>query len=119
MDEDILESGFDLFADRAQLTDRLRQVDLVISGEGSIDASSLMGKGVGEVARRAREVGLPCVGFAGVLADHEALRKVFTEVWALAPEFVPTERALREPAASLEALAEKAASQWPAAPMVP
>jgi len=43
-----LEPGFDLFARLARLDQRLRSADLVITGEGCIDPSTLMGKGVGQ-----------------------------------------------------------------------
>src|SRR5690242_1517867 len=43
-----LESGFDIFARCARLRERIRAAQLVITGEGAIDASTLMGKGVGE-----------------------------------------------------------------------
>jgi glycerate kinase len=39
---------------------RLAAADLVISGEGAVDAGSLRGKVVGEVARRAAAAGRPC-----------------------------------------------------------
>ena len=60
--------GFELFANHAALAKRLRRADLVLTGEGAIDRSTVMGKGVGEVARQARQLGIPCVGFAGVTA---------------------------------------------------
>lgn len=40
--------------------ERLAAADLVISGEGAVDATSLRGKVVGEVARRAAATGRPC-----------------------------------------------------------
>jgi glycerate kinase len=39
--------------------DRLERVDAVITGEGQLDAQSLEGKLVGQLARRCREAGLP------------------------------------------------------------
>jgi len=42
-----LESGFELFAKQSELAGKIRAADLVITGEGSIDLSSFMGKGAG------------------------------------------------------------------------
>ncbi len=39
---------------------RLESASLLISGEGRVDPTSLSGKAVGEVARRARRHGVPC-----------------------------------------------------------
>ncbi|WP_024286554.1 glycerate kinase [Cellulomonas sp. KRMCY2] len=43
----------------------LATADLVVTGEGSWDAQSLLGKGPGEVVRRARQAGVPAVVVAG------------------------------------------------------
>jgi glycerate kinase len=44
---------------------RLAAADVVITGEGSFDASSLRGKAPGEVARRAQALGKKVHVFAG------------------------------------------------------
>ena len=50
----------------AKLDQRLRAVDLVITGEGAIDESTLMGKGVGQMARsNVVSANIPCIGLAG------------------------------------------------------
>jgi glycerate 2-kinase len=43
----------------------LAQADLVVTGEGVVDETTLEGKAPGEVARRAREAGVRCVVFGG------------------------------------------------------
>ena len=45
--------------------ERLRQCDLVVTGEGEIDATTSEGKAPAEVARRAAEAGVRCVVFGG------------------------------------------------------
>ena len=60
-----LRPGFDLFAQHAHLQKRLRWADLVITGEGQIDTSTLMGKGVGQIAKCCATLGVPCIGLAG------------------------------------------------------
>jgi glycerate kinase len=51
--------------------------DVVVTGEGRVDATSAAGKAPGEVARRCRAAGVPCVVFGGVvtepLADAETV----------------------------------------------
>jgi glycerate kinase len=101
--------GFDLFARVAGLRRRLRVADLVITGEGAMDRSTLMGKGVGEVARWCRALRVPCLGLAGVSRDRAALGKWFIAVHALRPGFVSERDALRRPARSLARLASHAA----------
>lgn len=67
-----LRSGFDLVADVISLHDDIRRADLVITGEGRLDAASLAGKApIGLVRLCARE-NVPCIGIAGDLALERA-----------------------------------------------
>lgn len=67
--------GFDLVSNWLDLERRLHAADLVITGEGRFDASSLEGKGPGAVARRAIELGRPVHLFAGQVdgVEHPGL----------------------------------------------
>jgi len=62
-----LRPGFELVAEAAGLADAIAEVDLVITGEGSLDASSLGGKTPIGVARLARSAGVECLALAGRL----------------------------------------------------
>src|SRR5207248_921172 len=106
-----LERGFELFADYARLDQRLRLAGLVITGEGAIDESSLMGKGVGEIARRCREVKVGCIGLAGVMRGGPGAGRSFTLVRALA-DCTPVEEAKARPVFWLERLAADVARRW-------
>jgi glycerate kinase len=64
-----LESGFDVVADEVELYDRLEHADLVITGEGFIDAESFEGKVVGGVAAMAADLGIPVLAVAGRCFD--------------------------------------------------
>lgn len=100
-----LEPGFGLFARYANLEQRLANIDLVITGEGAIDDSSMMGKGVGELAAMCKRHNVPCIGIGGMVAAGEFLQKAY----ALTPDFVSQEEALANAAVHLEALAAKIA----------
>jgi glycerate kinase len=107
------ELGFELFARRAKLSQRLRKTDLVITGEGAIDRSTLMGKGVGQIARRCLKLKIPCVGFGGAVGKSAGLKKTFTLVSALT-ELAPVAEAKTNAALWLSRLAERIALDWPA-----
>jgi glycerate kinase len=65
-----LEPGFDVVADAVGLVDRLADVDLVVTGEGKLDASSFEGKTVGGVLEWAADAGVPRVAvIAGQVSD--------------------------------------------------
>jgi glycerate kinase len=65
-----LEPGFDVVAEAAGLEDAL-DVDLVITGEGKVDATSFDGKTVGGVLAWAADVGVPHAAvIAGQITDE-------------------------------------------------
>ena len=105
-----LEPGFALFARHAKLWRCLRTADLVITGEGAIDRSTLMGKGVGQIALTCRKLKTPCLGLAGGVVEPATINPRFTEVRALT-ELTTVERAKAKAAFWLERLAEKAARE--------
>lgn len=106
-----LTPGFDLFASWAGLKDKIQKADLVITAEGSIDASSLMGKGVGGVTQLCAEMQRPCVGLAGITDFVPGRTSHFLQVAAMVPSLFTTEQAFAEPARCLESLAFRTASQ--------
>ena len=64
-----LQSGFDTVADELALFDRLEGADLVVTGEGFLDAESFSGKVVGGVADLAAEAGVPVLAIVGEAYD--------------------------------------------------
>jgi len=62
-----LESGFDFVADILKLENQMRGCDLVITGEGMMDASSLEGKAPVSVALMAKKLGIPCAAIVGAI----------------------------------------------------
>lgn len=96
--------GFELFAKHAGVEAHLRSADLVITGEGALDKSTLMGKGVGKVAARCAQLGVPCIGLAGRVSREVVLSKTFTATYTLL-DFTTLQRAKANPAFWLERLA--------------
>lgn len=105
--------GVDLFARHAQLTQRLHRADLVLTAEGAIDKSTLMGKGVGEIAVLCQKRKIPCIGFAGYVGDVAQVGKRFTQAHGLTPDFTSKENAMSQPERWLTALAKQVAATWP------
>jgi glycerate 2-kinase len=106
------ESGFALFAKEAKLAQRIKSADLVVTGEGSIDRSTLMGKGVGEVANMARDLRVPIIALAGILPNPNQTSSCFTAAYPLTPTLTSAQNALAKPAYWLEQLAAKVAADW-------
>ena len=75
-----LRPGVDLVMEAADFDGRVARADLVITGEGRIDAQTGFGKTALGVARRAAERGVPCIAVGGgvEVAGVEALAAVGT-----------------------------------------
>jgi glycerate kinase len=67
----ILVPGFDVVADALSLAERMDDVDLVVTGEGFLDAQSFAGKAVGGVVELAREADVPVLVVAGDIYANE------------------------------------------------
>jgi glycerate kinase len=85
--------GFDLVADEVDLHDAIADADLVITGEGRLDAQSFSGKVVGGVQQLCAEAGVPVAAIVGI-ADPDVVGRIPT--WSIAERF-GEERSMREP----------------------
>jgi glycerate kinase len=94
--------GFELVAERVGLDEQLAEADLVVTGEGLLDATSFTGKVVGRVLERARTAGIEALVIAGNVAPGSPI-----DALSLVQRYGP-ERALAEPAESLTELVETA-----------
>jgi glycerate kinase len=64
-----LRSGATVVLERLDFRGQVRGADLVVTGEGAVDRSSLEGKAVGEVLRTCEEEGVRCALFGGLVVD--------------------------------------------------
>jgi glycerate kinase len=103
-----LESGFHLFARYAALEKHLRWADVSVTGEGAIDHSTFMGKGVGQIVRRCRKLKIPCIGLAGVVSASQGTAKLFAQTRSLT-QLTTVQQAKAQPARWLERLAQQVA----------
>ncbi|MCQ2445957.1 MAG: glycerate kinase [Clostridia bacterium] len=60
-----LERGIDVVSHTVGLDEAIRSADLVVTGEGSFDGQSMMGKAVGGIASRAKKAGVPLYVLCG------------------------------------------------------
>ena len=103
-----LKNGIDQFLEITGFDKELKNADMVITGEGSIDSQTLQGKGPFGVARKAKEFSLPVIGFAGVVPGvmSESLKKYFDELISINQEFINIDEAIRNTYRNLEKAAK-------------
>ncbi len=91
-----IEAGFDVIAERVELDRHLEHADLVVTGEGFLDAESFNGKVVGGVVDWAAEAAVPVLAIVGERAEEVPLPSGL-EVVSLTEAF-GLERAMADPA---------------------
>ncbi|WP_233113868.1 glycerate kinase [Aggregatibacter actinomycetemcomitans] len=86
-----LKAGVQIVLENLQLADKVRDADLVITGEGRMDAQSILGKTPIGVARTAKQFNKPVIAIVGCLReDYEVVYEhgidvVFPIIRQLAP----------------------------------
>ena len=88
-----LQSGFDAVADALRLADRIARADLVVTGEGRLDAQSGYGKTVAGVSALADSMRVPCLAVAGLIEGESDLPGI-ADREASTPQGLPVEQAM-------------------------
>jgi len=73
--------GFDVVAEAVGLENKMRNADLVITGEGSLDRQTLEGKTPSGVAQLARRFGKPVFAIVGRATEDPHVRELFDGVY--------------------------------------
>jgi glycerate 2-kinase len=76
-----IRSGFDIVAESIGLESKMKNVDLVITGEGSLDRQTLEGKTPAGVARLARKLGKRVFAIVGRATENRQVRGIFDGVY--------------------------------------
>lgn len=103
-----LVAGFDLVAEEVGLYEAIEEADIVVTGEGRLDAESFNGKVVGGVAELATDVGARLIVIAGSVA--EGARALLPTRDCLVVSLVDrfgTDRAFAEPLSCITELASE------------
>jgi glycerate kinase len=114
-----LVSGFGVVADAVGLTDRLARADVVVTGEGRLDATSWSGKVVGSVVAAGGGAGVPVLVVVGAVGPGGMSGRVGAEVVvrSLTDRFGEA-RALADPAACVEVVVADALGElWREGPV--
>ncbi|MEO3750394.1 glycerate kinase [Streptomyces sp. B6B3] len=105
-----LRPRFEVLLDQLDLDARLARADLVVTAEGSLDGQTPLGKVPGEVARRAKTLGVPVLALAGTIGEgaHETRRIGVDAYSGILPAPVPLPEALARGREFLADAAERA-----------
>jgi glycerate kinase len=105
-----LKSGIEIVTEAAQLSKRLADADLVITGEGQINFQTVFGKTPVGVATVAKTHNIPVIAIAGSIADDSdgVYDAGIDAMIDIVPEPMPLETAIENATALTEIAAERA-----------
>jgi glycerate kinase len=108
--------GADFVFDAVGVDAALEGADLVLTGEGQLDAQSVRGKVVGALARRAHSRGVPTVALVGVMGPgaNGALDEGLSAIFSICDGPMTEEYSVANAAPLLERTAEHVARVWKA-----
>ena len=93
--------GFDVVAETVGLESKMKDVDLVITGEGSLDRQTLEGKTPAGVARLARRLGKRVFAIVGRASEDRQVGEIFDGVYELGGSIPQARELLQEKAREL------------------
>ncbi|MEG2674127.1 MAG: glycerate kinase [Muribaculaceae bacterium] len=92
-----LKPGIDTILDMLQFDCIIKDADLVLTGEGKLDAQTGMGKALGGVIERAKNAAVPVIAIGGCVEATDELNKMgFTAVLPIQPAPVSLEKAMQK-----------------------
>lgn len=106
-----LKPGIELVMEAVGFAGHLKGCDLVLTGEGKIDAQSAFGKVPVGVAREAKKRGLPVVALAGSVERSREMERVYREGVTACFSIVKGPMTLKEAMAQADLLVEEAAAE--------
>lgn len=105
--------GAELVLDALDFPQRIADADLIITGEGRLDATTLQGKVVSRVAEAARNAAVPLIAIVGSVGPGaEPLCRTLAAVRSLTDEHVTPQQARSSPAYFLAEAAQRTVRDW-------
>ncbi len=109
-----LRSGIELLLEIVSFEEKIKNAEMVITGEGSFDQQSLSGKVVSGIAKLAKKVNIPVIVFAGaVLVEKETYQRMgITAAFSTNNKPISLEEAKRDIEVNLFELAGNVSALW-------
>jgi len=107
----VIKPGIDLVLEAVNFTDVIADCDLIITGEGRIDAQTAHGKTPMGVAQRGKQFDIPVIAIAGCLGSgYQAIYDCgIDSIFAIVPAAIPLQKAFAEAEVNLTNSAENIA----------
>ena len=98
--------GFDLLSDFCHLEEKIQTADLIVTGEGQINAQTLQGKLPIQIAQLSKKYQKPVIAICGQkIADCDSLRDIFDGIFSIQTGIVDLKQAMMNTEINIEELA--------------
>lgn len=104
-----LQKGIDIMIEMTNLKEKIKNADLVITGEGMIDYQTAYGKTPYGVAKVAKEYDIPVIGICGSIGERveELYEACFDSIFSIIDKPMSLEEAIKNSKELLESAAER------------
>jgi glycerate kinase len=90
-----LKSGIDIVLKTCDFQKRIKNADLIITGEGKIDDQTIHGKTISGIARLAKLQKIPVIAFAGVVENVDNLKNLgISNIFSISSNNLPIEKSI-------------------------
>jgi glycerate kinase len=103
-----LRPGAELVMDAYRFSERIRDADLILTGEGKIDMQTTFGKTIIGIASRAKKPKIPVIAFAGIVENADNLSEIgITDVFSICPKSMSINQAMADAKSLLQKTVER------------
>ncbi len=92
-----IDNGFDIISGLLNFEEKIKEADLIITGEGKLDYQSLSGKAPIRVAQLAKKHNKKCISISGCIDSAKQLEEYFDEIYSLSSIAKSTHSAIANP----------------------
>lgn len=113
-----LKSGIEIVMATTQLSEKMKDADLVITGEGCLDSQTLNGKAPMGVARLANQQGIKVIAIGGSVSENAniLLDNGIAAIFAITPGYYPLPTLLKQAKSHLYACSRNVAALYKISP---
>ena len=98
-----LKSGIDIVLNACDFEYRIKNADLIITGEGKIDEQSMYGKTISGVARIANNKKIPIIAFAGIIENIDKIKRLsISEFYSISSNEMSIDQSMAEASTLLQ-----------------
>ena len=90
-----LKSGIDIVLKACDFQKRIKNADLIITGEGKIDDQTIQGKTISGIVRYAKLQKIPIIAFAGVIENGDNIKNLgISNIFSISSNDLPVEKSI-------------------------